>query len=50
MSMAFRSLFAGSSSVVTVLMVIEAGATTDPPERDGVKPLAARLLTEGPHE
>ena len=33
--------------LVTVLMVIEAGATTDPPERDGVAQLAARLLTEG---
>jgi zinc protease len=33
--------------LVTLLMVIEAGATTDPPERDGVAQLAARLLTEG---
>ena len=33
--------------LVTVLMVIEAGATTDPPERDGVAQLAAHLLTEG---
>jgi zinc protease len=33
--------------VVTVLMVIEAGATSDPPGRDGLAQLTARLLPEG---
>jgi zinc protease len=33
--------------VVTVLMVIEAGATTDPAGRDGLAQLTARLLLEG---
>jgi zinc protease len=33
--------------VVTVLMVIEAGATTDPVGRDGLAQLTARLLPEG---
>jgi zinc protease len=33
--------------VVTLLMVIEAGATTDPAGRDGLAQLTARLLPEG---
>ena len=33
--------------VVTVLMVTEAGATTDPERRDGLAQLTARLLPEG---
>jgi zinc protease len=33
--------------VVTVLVVIEAGATTDPTEHDGLAQLTARLLPEG---
>jgi zinc protease len=33
--------------VVTVLVVIEAGATTDPAGRDGLAQLTARLLPEG---
>jgi zinc protease len=33
--------------VVTILMVIEAGATTDPIGRDGLAQLTARLLPEG---
>src|SRR5918999_4573443 len=33
--------------LVTVLMVIEAGATTDPAGRDGLAQLTARLLPEG---
>jgi zinc protease len=33
--------------VVTVLMVVEAGATTDPAGRDGLAQLTARLLPEG---
>jgi zinc protease len=33
--------------VVTVLLIIEAGATTDPPGRDGLAQLTARLLPEG---
>lgn len=33
--------------VVTVLMVIEAGATTDPAGRDGLAQLTARLIPEG---
>ena len=33
--------------VVTVLMVVEAGATTDPAGRDGLAQLTARLLLEG---
>jgi zinc protease len=33
--------------VVTVLMIIEAGATTDPAGRDGLAQLTARLLPEG---
>ena len=33
--------------VVTVLLIIEAGATTDPAGRDGLAQLTARLLPEG---
>lgn len=36
--------------LVTVLMVIEAGATADPAGHDGIAQLTARLLTEGTAE